>query len=64
MLLPIWNRQQQQQQQLVLVPFDATLSSWQALRYERLLAMPDEQLLLYMSTSPNHEPTWFTRGEP
>jgi hypothetical protein len=59
-LIRIWDRQQQQ---LVLAPFDATMSSWQVMRYERLLAMPDEELLLYMSTSPDHEPAWFAQGK-
>jgi hypothetical protein len=58
-LIPIWY---QQQQQMVLPPFDATINSWQAMRYERLLQMPDKQLLQYMSTSPEHEPDWFPQG--
>lgn len=58
-LLPIWD---QHLQQLVLPPFDTTITSWQALSYQRLLCMPDEKLLECMSTSPVHEPTWFVQG--
>jgi hypothetical protein len=58
-LIPVWD---QQQQQIVLPSFEATIDSWQAMRYERLLQMPDKQLLQYMSTSPEHEPEWFPQG--
>lgn len=58
-LLPIWD---QQQQQLVLPSFDANITSWHVMRYERLLQLPDKQMLQYMSTSPAHEPEWFAQG--
>jgi hypothetical protein len=32
------------------------------MRYQRLLCMPDDKLLEYMSTSPDHEPAWFVHG--
>lgn len=58
-LLPVWD---QPQQQLVLSSFDATTPSWQVMHYERMLRATDQQLLLYMSTSPDHEPHWFCQG--
>jgi hypothetical protein len=59
-LLNVWCPQQCT---LLLPAFDPTcLSSWQVLQYERLLLLPDAQLLQLMSTSPEHEPDWFVEG--
>lgn len=56
-LLNVWCPQQQQ---LALPTFDPTvLSSWQVMQYERLLLLPEDQLLQLTSTSPKHEPAWF-----
>jgi hypothetical protein len=61
-LLNVWCSQQQQ---LALPTFDPTvLSSWQVMQYERLLLLPEDQLLQLMSTSPQHEPAWFVAGAP
>jgi hypothetical protein len=59
-LLNVWCPQQRA---LTLPAFDPTcLSSWQVMQYERLLLLPEAQFLQLMSTSPDHEPTWFTAG--
>lgn len=47
----------------MLGPIDVSnTDAWQLMYYERLVAMPDEQLLQHMSTSPEHEPEWFSQG--
>ncbi|KAF6253475.1 N-terminal asparagine amidohydrolase-domain-containing protein [Scenedesmus sp. NREL 46B-D3] len=59
LLLNIWCPQQRA---LALPAFDATcLSSWQVMQHERLLWLPDAQLLQLISTSPEHEPAWFVQ---
>mmetsp|Transcript_12728 Transcript_12728/g.27572 ORF Transcript_12728/g.27572 Transcript_12728/m.27572 type:complete len:326 (+) Transcript_12728:73-1050(+) len=47
--------------QLVLPAFDARQPSWYVMRYERLMALPDEEMVKHCSTSPAHEGPKFVR---
>jgi hypothetical protein len=43
-----------------LSSFDPSIPSWRMLGEERLLSFSDQQLLQRVSTTPQHEPPWFT----
>jgi hypothetical protein len=59
-LMAIWDSRACQ---LVLPAFDASLPAWHLHHLAAQLALGDGDLLAAVSTSPAHEPPWFSAGE-